>query len=179
MDNKERKGSVLITTFVLMFGMVICLASYFKLSDATLKESYRNYLYTECGNLVEYGLESAIYELNTQEDRMASWDDWTQMTISESLTQYRRFSVPVDGAQGIVDVLVYNLSSAPTVTVRATVTLNSITVTRYGKVVLQGRSLFANGLLARNSITASGGSWFDSWESDPDNDASTAPIPYT
>jgi len=48
------------------------------------------------------------------------------------------------------------------------------------EVTLRRRSLFANGLVARDTVTFSGANvTVDSWNSDPDNNAATAPVAYS
>lgn len=75
-------------------------------------------------------------------------------------------------------------SSSTTLTyvvVQATVALRSggPSLSRYVEVVMGRRSYFGLGMVARESITFSGNPSVDSWNSDPDNNPSTAAVAYS
>jgi len=70
----------------------------------------------------------------------------------------------------------------PIVVARATVTIpnETRTVGKTVEVTLRRRSKFTMGLVARNTITFNGNNAsVDSWNSDPDNDPLTDPIPFS
>lgn len=176
----RRRAGLLITALILTAAIGIALASYLRLSSQMLRMSQRNVYLTAAVDLAEIGLEQGMWALNTAiDDEDAAWAGWD----NDGTNAWRRFG-GFDyggGVTGHVNVLATNYSGSGThVVAKAVVRLHDgQVIEKWTRVTLGGRSLFTFGLLARNKITAAGGAEFDSWVSDPDNDDSTPPIPWS
>lgn len=174
---RGRRGGILITA--LIFSAIIALIalpSYLALSRHTLKISHRGFYNIAVVDLAETGLEHALWSVNT-----GDWSGWD--TAGEPGNARRKFSgfEYSGGVTGEVAVHVSGYSGqGATAVAKATITLaDGGTLEKWAKVTMKGRSLFAYGLLVREGLTASGGSYFDSWISDPDNDPSTPGVAYS
>ena len=184
---QPQRGSVLIVALLLAAIIGVALVSYISLTTGSLKQAQRTFLGTGAMNLAEVGLEEAIYAFN-QVDNTSLATAWTGWTLDNSVspkTATRIFTgfTPGQNSTGLVKVYVEGydgLVSAPVIVSKSIVTPDTGAVlTRFIKVTLRKRGLFSNGLVARNNITWSGHPLADSWNSDPDNNAATAALPYT
>jgi len=171
---------MLITTLIFAAVLAAGLASLLLLTKQARRSSTRFFYETAVVNLAESGLEQAMLALNAAKaGDSGAWTGWA--TSSSSNTRTVTGTALGTGATGSVKIAVLNPgSAAPQVIARAIVTLkDGQQVEKWLKITLGNRSLFAYGLLARNTITASGGAYFDSWISDPDNNPATAAVPYS
>jgi Tfp pilus assembly protein PilV len=186
LERSRQRGSLLITAMILSAVIAISLASYLRLSRTTLQLSNRALYSNGAMNLAENGLEEAMYSINRMiSDSTYSWSDdgwtvsgsnarrkWTGTTFAQNTT-------------GEVRVYVYNHdgTGSPKIISRAIVTLagnNSPPIEKWIEVQLRKTSKFANGLVAKDQIRFSGNNAsVDSWNSNPDNDPSTPPVPYS
>jgi len=181
-----RRGSLLIVAMLLSAIIAISLTSYIRLSRTALTISNRAFYNNAAVNLAEQGIEEAMYALNQNVANSSyAWPGWT---ISGS-NAYREWTGVTlsQGATATYRVYVYNYSAAnaaaKTVISRSRVTLGGVAtapIDKWIKVTCRKTSKFANGLVAKNSITFNGNNaTVDSWNSDPDNNAITAAIPYS
>lgn len=157
-----QRGAVLLVALLFSAAIAISLGSYLQVSRSTLELSHRALYQNAAMNLAETGLEEAMWSINGE-----AWNDW-----KVSGTDARRTLNDFDlggGAKGRVDVVVrhYDGSAPPTVVARATVRPpRGNHLEKWIAVTLNRRSLFANGLVARNIITFSGNnSYVDSFDS--------------
>lgn len=175
-----RRAGLLITALILTAVIGIALASYLKLSAQMLRMSQRNVYLTAAVDLAEIGLEHGLWALNAAvEEKPGAWSGW-EIEGGNASRSFDGFAYG-GGVNGRVNVLVANYnSSGGSVVSRARITLHDgQVVEKWMRVTLAGRSLFSFGLLARDKISAAGGAEFDSWVSDPDNDDSTPPVPWS
>ncbi|MBI5689664.1 MAG: hypothetical protein HZC55_06160 [Verrucomicrobia bacterium] len=186
----RRRGSVLITALILSAIIAISLASYLRLALHTLRLADRSFYQNAALNLAELGFEHALYcynRLATAASPETAWTgaDWPAPASDGSIR--RKFSGIELGAGVLGEVAVYcsahNPGSGitPVIAVRSTVTFaaGGPPLTKYMEITLRRRSLFAHGMVARNSIVWNGGNASaDSWNSDPDNNAATAAVGY-
>ncbi|MCS6244057.1 MAG: hypothetical protein H2172_09405 [Opitutus sp.] len=165
----SRRGAVLIVALLLATGLAIAIGSYLSITGTNLKISGRAFHNNTAMNLAETGLEEALWSINRNlEGNAAAWTGWT-LAGSEAT---RTFG-PVDLGQntfGSTRVHVSNTTtsgSAPVIAVRASVTpTNQAPIEKWISVVLRKRSKFANGLVAKESITFRGtNASVDSWNS--------------
>ncbi|MBI3887267.1 MAG: hypothetical protein HY302_16300 [Opitutae bacterium] len=182
-----RRGSVLIVALLLAAIIGVALVSYLKLTTSSLQQAQRTFLGTGAMNLAEVGLEEAIYAFNSVDNTSlaTAWAGWTLNDAVSPKTAARNFTgfTPGQNSTGLVKVYVEaydGVGTAPVVVSKSIVTPDTgPVITRVIKVTLRKRGLFSNGLVARNNITWSGHPLADSWNSDPDNDPSTAAVDYS
>lgn len=185
--SRADRGTVLIVAMLLAAIIGVALVSYIKLTTNALKQAQRTFLGTSAMNLAEVGLEEAIYAFNQIDNSSlaTAWSGWTLNNAVSPKTAVRNFTgfSPGQNATGLVKVYVEGydgLVSNPVIVSKSIVTPDTgPVITRFIKVTLRKRGLFSNGLVARNNITWSGHPLADSWNSDPDNDSSTAALAYS
>jgi hypothetical protein len=180
------RGSVLLTALLISAILAISIGGFIALNTQSLKLATRSFYLAEGVNMAESGLEEAIWSFNQAQAGDASawtgWDTSDGTTAKRTLTD---FSLGAN-ATGVVKIYIdrYNppASYRPRVISEATVTLpgGGHTIKKMLEVRMKRRSYFAAGLVAKNGISFSGNNAsVDSWISDPDNDDSTAAIPYS
>jgi hypothetical protein len=154
----------------------ISLASYIQLGRSSLSISNRALYNNAAMNLAENGLEEAMYAINKRvADATYAWPGWTV----SGPNAYQQF--PAGGGtynfdqntKGIVRVYVYSyLGTTPSVVARSTVTLgggSTRTIEKWVQIQLKKTSKFANGLVAKQSVTFKGNNAsVDSWNSNAD-----------
>ncbi|MBI5689661.1 MAG: hypothetical protein HZC55_06145 [Verrucomicrobia bacterium] len=181
------RGAVLITALILAAIISISLVSYIRLGRTSLTVSSRALYHNAAMNLAENGMEEAMYSINKKvADSSYSWssDGWT--VIGTTAARRKWTGTQFDqNTTGEVRVYVFNHDGggSPFVIARSLVTPGgsaSTPIEKWVTVQLRRTSKFANGLVAKETITFSGNNAsVDSWNSDPDNDSSTAAIKYS
>jgi hypothetical protein len=181
------KGSLLIVAMILCAVIGISITSYLGLGRTGMEISNRALYNNGAMNLAENGLEQAVFAINKSvEDTSFSWssspNSWT-IEGSNAKKKWTGYEFG-QGATGIVRSYVYDYTggAAPTIVTRATVTVGGAstrTIDKWIKVQLRKTSKFANGLVAKDSISFSGNNAsVDSWNSDPGNDG-VGLVPYS
>ncbi|MDO8541394.1 MAG: hypothetical protein Q7S40_13225 [Opitutaceae bacterium] len=192
---RDERGSLLIVAMLIAAVIGISLVSYIKLATNSLTMADRSFYQTSAINLVEVGAEEALYCFNRLDDVASEQQAWSGITNANGTsitwtiasdnsvsTTLPVFSVGT-GVTGRVRIYCtrYNPSTDnPKVAVRATITpAQGPAVEKWLEVTLRKRSLWANGMVARNTIVWSGGNAsVDSWNSDHDNNPSTPGVAY-
>jgi hypothetical protein len=175
---------VLIVALLVAAIIAIALGSYLSLNLASSRHARRTFNGYAALNLAEAGAEEAVsaFNRNTSGDATA-WSTWN----TNAAAAWQKFSGFDFGGNtsGWVKVYVDNYqagpSARPKVIAQSSLGAGTETpVTRMVEVTLRRRAYFANGIVAKDSVVFSGSNpGVDSWNSDPDNDAATAPVPYT
>lgn len=153
------RGSLLIAAMILTLAIGISLVSFLKLGQTNLRISNRAFHANAAVNLAESGLEQAMWSIGKAvEGDAAAWQSWT----TSGANAQRRFSGFTYDANttGFVRVHVsnYALGGAPEIIARATITpASEAPIEKWIRVTLFQRSLFANGLVAKDTLTFSGG----------------------
>ncbi len=185
------RGSVLIAAMILAVLVAIALTSYLSMSITAVKLADRTFYSNASLNLAETGLEQAIWSFNQMTaGSSTAWSSWTTTVDPTDHTTpiaYRKWTGFTYPQNTTGEVRVYVRNYNPAGSVQPVVVAESIItpphgppLTRMVQVVLHRRSLFAMGMVAKNGITFSGNNAsVDSWNSDPDNDPATPPIPYS
>ena len=183
---RDQRGSLLIVAMILSAVIGISLVSYLSLGRTAMTISNRAFYNNGAMNLAENGLERAVFAVNKKvADPTFDWatNGWT---ISGANARQKWTGNTFDqGAVGSVRSYVYNYSGgvAPKVVTRSSVQLGVSTtapIEKWIEVQLSKTSKFSNGLVDKNSISFAGNNAsVDSWNSDPDNTAATAAIPYS
>ncbi|MFA6287633.1 MAG: hypothetical protein WC661_09645 [Opitutaceae bacterium] len=179
----SKRGSVLIVALLFAGLIAISLTSYIKLTIMTARLANRSFYGNAAENLVDTGLEQALWSLNNSTftgtagfSLRSGYATQYQGTFPSSTTYYS-FS---QGVKGQVKVWVDNSATAPHAVAKAIITLgDGTTLIKQAEVYMSKRSYFTNGLVAKNSLTFTGNVAIDSWSSDPDANAATAAIAYS
>lgn len=176
----RQRGSVLIVAMLFSAILAVSLTSYLTLSTSTLRVANRTFHSTTALNVAEAGLELGLWSFNKTDSLglTAAWADWTIDATAKTATRTftldtgRTVTVRVQGYDGSI--------TNPKVVAKAVINAGDggPEIHKYLEVTLTRRSLFANGLVAKNSISWVGHPEADSWDSDPDNDPSTPAIAY-
>jgi hypothetical protein len=149
----------MITAMILTLAMGIALVSFLKLGQTTLEISNRAFHANAAMNLAESGLEQAMWSIGKAVDGDASaWTGWTT-SGANARRKFTGFTYDAN-TTGYARVYVrnYALASAPTIIVRGTITpVSGPIIEKWVVVSLFQRSLFANGLVAKDTLTFSGG----------------------
>ncbi|MDO8540548.1 MAG: hypothetical protein Q7S40_08955 [Opitutaceae bacterium] len=180
----SRRGSILVVAMLFGTLMVVALSSYVALNTHSLKMANRSFYASEAMNMAESGLEEAVWSFNqAYQGEASAWNGWSISGTAATRT-FTDFTLGTN-ATGFVKVYVDNYNPAPAiqpnVIAESTVTLPNSQgrVSRMVEIKMRRRSYFAAGLVAKNAINFTGNTAsVDSWVSDPDNDASTAAVPY-
>lgn len=186
--HRPTRGSLLIVAMILTAVIGISLVSYIRLGRTSQTISNRALYNNAAMNLAENGLEEAMYSINKAvADSTYSWsgDGWTILGTS---ARRKWTGAQFDqNATGEVRVFVTHFAGggSPRIISRALVTLGGgaaagTAIEKWVIVQLSRTSKFANGLVAKETITFSGNNaTVDSWNSDPDKNPTTAAIPYS
>ena len=180
----DTRGAVLIVALLIAALIAVGLASYLNLNLSSARFSKRTFNGYAALNLAETGVEEAVWSFNrTSAGLPGAWDQWTTGT---STAAWRTFSGFDFGRNTTGSIKVYVDNHTPGPTTRPKVIAQSvigtpgdIPVYKMIEVTLRRRSMFANGLVAKDRITFSGAvTSVDAWNSDPDNNPATLPLAY-
>ena len=178
-----RRGSVLVVALLLMVGLALGLTTALQLNLGSARLAARTHQQAAAFHLAEAGAEEALWSFNRAAARTpGAWDGWTR----EEPAARRRFTGFDLGGNTRGEVQVHVNSTAltasrPTILALASVQApGSPPATRMLEVTLGRRTRFAAGLLALERIAFAGTNvTVDSWDSDPDRDPATPPVPYS
>jgi hypothetical protein len=173
------RGSVLIVALIFASVIAISLGSFLQLANTATKLSYRTHYQGVAMNIAETGLEQAMWELNSTG---SSWTGWSSVGTGAYRRSFDLGKVE-GGATAVVKVYAQpKVGSAPAWIVARSIISppKGAPIEKWVKVTLQKRSRGSIGGLGREGITSSGNQVvMGSWNSDPDKDPSTPPIPYS
>lgn len=180
---RSRRGAVLIVAMLIAAIIAVVLGSYLNLNLNSTRQAYRSFQTYAAINLGEAGAEEALWSFNRDVGGHAdAWTGWS----ANGTAAWRKFD-NFDFTQNTTGwVKVYVSIAHPSthdrprvVTLASVNPANGGAVTRMMELTLRQRAYFANGLVAKDSITFSGSNAsVDSWDSDPDHDDTTAPVDY-
>lgn len=178
----SQRGSVLMVALILAGVMALSLTSYLNLSMNAAKMANRSFYMDGAQNLADIGLEQALWSMNNK-DWLAGNFAQRAGTLKEyqgtfpSASTYFTLSA---GAKGQVKVWAdLNDADKPHIVSKATVTLaDGSEIIKVAEAYLIQRSYYEEGMVG-DTIDMRGQVTGDSWSSDPDNDPSTPPIPYS
>jgi Tfp pilus assembly protein PilX len=181
---RERRGAVLIVALLITALIALALGSYLTLNLTTSRLARLSYRQSTSFHLAEAGAEEALWSFNQANARNTS--AWTGWSVDQSAA-WRKFTGFDFGGNttGAVKVYVNNINPGtgdrPTVVALASVEApDTPPTTRMISVTLSRRSYFATGIVAKETLRFSGlNTSVDSWNSDPDADTTTAPVPYS
>jgi Tfp pilus assembly protein PilX len=155
------RGAVLMVSLLFATIIAVAITSYLSLTRTAMTISQRALCNNAAVNLAETGLEEAMWSINQNvAGDAAAWSGWSVTAANTATRKFTGFDIG-QGVTGVVRVYVSNTltsGAAPFVVSRASVTLpnNRGTVEKYLKVTLALRSTFANGLVAKRTISFAG-----------------------
>ncbi len=178
------RGAVLITALLFMAVIALALTSYLNLNISSARLARQAHHQAGAFNLAEAGAEEALSSLNRSTAGQAdAWDGWTiaDPTARRAFENFDLGGNTIGRVQVYLDNHTPSGSARPTIVALATVSSpNSIPVEKMLELILSRRSRFVAGLMAKETVTFSGtNTTVDSWNSDPDANAATAPIDYS
>lgn len=182
----RQRGSVLIVALLLAAIIALMLGSYLSLNLGSTRLAKRSFQGYAALNLAEAGAEEAVWSFNRATAGQAdAWTGW--QSSSTGVAAFRKFTGFDFGQNTTGTVKVHVTSTNPPsgsspriIALAAVQPPGANPVTRMIEVTLRRRSHFANGLVAKDSIVFNGAvASVDSWNSDPDNDPATPPVPYS
>jgi Tfp pilus assembly protein PilX len=176
------RGSVLIVALLIAALIAVMLSSYLSLNLASTRAAKRTFNGYAALNLAEAGAEEAVWAFNRKSDGDATaWNGWT-MSGSSSWQKLPAFDLG-QNTSGSVKVYVDNINplpnAQPKIVTQAKVSQpGEIESTKMLEVTLRRRSYFAGGLVAKDGVVFNGNASVDAWNSDPDANPATPPVPY-
>jgi hypothetical protein len=180
----RERGAVLIVTLLVLALLALGVGSYLSLNLGTARLARHTYQQNAAFHLAEAGTEEALWSFNRAHAQDASaWSGWTV----QGPAAWRRFEGFDFGGNTTGDIKVYVTDTSPgaggrpqAVALAQVASPGLPASTRMIEVTLARRSYFANGIVARDAVKFSGqNTTVDSWNSDPDQDPATAPVPYS
>lgn len=180
----SRRGAVLIVALLVAALIAMVLGSYLNLNLSSTRMAKRSFNRYAALNLAEAGTEEAVWSFNrVSAGDNTAWTGWT----NNGTAAWQRFSGFEFGGNTSGWVKVYVDLYQPSATGRPKVISQSsvavpgdVPVIKMVEVSLRRRSLFASGMVAKDTIQFNGSTaTVDSWNSDPDNNAATAAVPYS
>lgn len=186
LPRRTQRASVTLVALCVSTAIGIALGSYVALCSRSMQLSARSAQREKANELVQTGLEEALWALN-QDTWTSSGPDGSTAWTTAGANRTATLSYPMtgQGMTGQVAITIANYASTgptwPTVTVNATVTLNSgQSFTDSVQATTQPAPLFGNAIASAESyVSFIGGGTVDSWNSDPDNNPATAMVPYS
>ncbi len=181
---RDRRGTILLVAMLVMAFIAFILGSYLNLNLTTGRLATRTYCSNVAFDLAEAGAEEALWSFNqTVAGSSSAWSDW-QHSGTAAWKKFTGFDLS-PSTTGWVKVYVDNTNPSAgipqhVVALGSANPFGSEPATKMIEVTLQHRSLFAGGLVARESVTFAGtNASVDSWNSDPDHNPATPPVPYS
>lgn len=178
------RGSVLIVALILMAVIALALTSYLNLNLGSSRLAQRGFQQSAAFNLAEAGAEEALWSLNRANAQAT--DAWNGWTIDGAAAKRAFTGFDFGGnTSGNVKIYLDNFSASgkshPTVIALASVQApGQPPVNKMLEMTLRRRSRFSAGLMAKESVSFAGlNATVDSWDSDPDDSAATAPVEYS
>lgn len=180
----RRRGAVLIVALLVAACIALLLGGYLSLNLGTARLAQRGFDRGAAFHLAEAGLEEGLWTYNRiLAGETSPWTDWQ---TGDGVAWRRIDGFALTGATtGSIKLHASPLSpvgeARPTIVALATVqTPGTPAVHQMVEVTLRRRSFFAAGLVALERLAFNGmNSTFDSWNSDPDGNPSTPPVPYS
>lgn len=180
-DRVSNRGSVLMVALIIAGVIAISLTSFMQLASNAAKLSNRSFYMDGAQNLADLGLEHSLWSMNNGVWTTGNTYQVTLPSTSESTTISSGgnfvFSGNVKGQVKIYADLTD--ASKPHVVVKASVTLNDGSVIeKLAEAYIKSASWADDGVVAPH-VDVSNNVTMNSWNSDPDGNASTPAIPYS
>ncbi len=173
---------MLIVAMLISSIIAISLGTMMNLSITSLRLADRTFYSNAAMNLVEMGVEEAMWSFQDDLTSGAGWVAWDTSTGTVAKVKYGpiAFGGNVTGTTRVYVTDYTGISLTPVVISRAVVNLPSgAPIEKWIEITLMRRSKFELGIVAKGSITFSGtNASVDSWDSDPTG-TGTPIVPYS
>ncbi|MCF7687119.1 MAG: hypothetical protein K9M98_14770 [Cephaloticoccus sp.] len=173
---------MLLVAMLLAAVITISLGTYMNLSITSLRLADRTFYSNAAMNLVEMGVEEAMWSFQEDDISGTGWNGWD---TSSGTTAKRTFGTNTFGGNvtGVTKVYVNDhtgLSASPFILSRSIITLpQGASIEKWILITLNRRSKFNMALVSKGNITFSGtNASVDSWNSDPTGTGSPL-VPYS
>lgn len=181
---RPERGSVLIVTLLVLALLALGVGSYLSLNLNTSRLARLSYQQNAAFHLAEAGAEEGLWSFN--QAHAGNPEAWTGWTV-QGAAAWRKLDDFEFGGHTVGSIKVYtdntnpSTGSKPRIVALAQIDTPGLpSSSRMIEITLGRRSYFANGIVARDTVRFSGANTtVDSWNSDPDNDSSTAAVPYS
>ena len=183
--NSAARGSVLITCLIFCLIIAITLTGYLRVAHNSYTLADRGFLNTTALTLAEQGLEEGLESYNQLDNAATPEAAWAGWTLTGTVATRKYPGIVLDnGATGTLQIYAtdYNpfAGTAPKLVAKATILpASGLGLSRMVEITLKRRTIFAAGLVAKNTITFSTNTVVSSWDSDPDNNPATPAVGYT
>lgn len=182
---RRRAGTITLVALCLTSALGVAVGSYLALFARARDLGVRQLHREQADELAQTGLEEALWALN--------YDNWAESGPGNATawtTSGANRTVTLDypdlghGTDGRIAPTVEDFASAgptwPVIAVEATLSpLAAAPVVRRLRAQTAPAPLFGNAIAsAEGSVTFAAGGTIDSWDSDPDDNPATAPVPY-
>ena len=147
----SQAGSALMVVLVVVTAMVAAVGSFVHLANQETRISNISFHANSGLNLAEGSLELALYAINKR--------DWSGWSLQNGVVVMTERTIDLEnGMTGLMRAEIHNITTNPRILAEGVVMLpNRPDVSRQIEVYLERRSLFANGLTARDRVVFSGG----------------------
>lgn len=179
-QSKER-GSVLLVALILAGVIALSLSSYIQLTTQAAKMANRSFYMDAAQNLCDAGMEVALWAMN-------NGNNWSGAGLTSSASNQYRGTFPSSGNYTFMGNVTGNVKiwadvtndKQPHVVAKATITLvDGSTITKEAEAYIKQSSYFDNGMVAPTISFSGNNVTVNSWNSDPDGNASTPAQPYS
>lgn len=152
----SERGAVLIVAMLLAAIIAIALGTYINLSLNSVRLADRTFYANAAMNLLEMGIEEAMWSYNEDRESGTGWTDWDTSAGNSAYNKYGTYNYG-GNVTGIVQVFVTDrtgLGASPLIIGKSTITLpKGPPIEKWIEITLSKRSRFALGLVAKDSIT--------------------------
>jgi hypothetical protein len=185
-SEEKTKGSITLVALCMTIVIGIALASHLALCSRSAQSSARALNQAKTAELAQTGLEEALWALNQNTWTSSGPEgNTTWSTIGANRTVTLNYVLRAPAASGQVVLTVDNYASSgptwPSITSSTTLTLPSgESFTKTLQALTGPAPLFGNAIASAESyVSFLAGGTVDSWNSDPDNNPATPPVPYS
>ncbi|WP_309399670.1 DUF7305 domain-containing protein [Cerasicoccus maritimus] len=144
---QSRRGSVVIAMLIIALVIISTVTLYLRNAVQEMKYSERTFALQQSINLAEMGAEEALYALNNED-----WSSWTELANDR---YYRAYS-PNSGSDKVYVYVDAQTTSNVWLATGSEVDVSNGSVEKQLYIRLGYRSMFANGLTAKNQVLMNG-----------------------
>lgn len=150
--NKNTNGSIMIAALIVTLITGSLVGLFLKTVTQEARNSYRSRMAFQAVNIAEAGLEYAIYSVKS-----GDWSGWTGGGSGYFRSAFPRIDIIYRNERRSAKVYVEPFASPPRAVAEGQIaSKNGIVITKQVYIELGNRSLFANGVLAKEGIKFDG-----------------------
>ncbi|MEX0332126.1 MAG: collagen-binding domain-containing protein [Puniceicoccaceae bacterium] len=150
--NKNSNGSIMIAALIVTLVTGSLVGLFLSTITAEARNSYRSRMAFQAVNIAEAGLEYAIYSVKS-----GDWSGWTDRSSGKYRSAFPRIDIVYRNERRSAKVYVEPNHSPPRAIAEGQIAnRNGIVINKQIYIELGNRSLFANGVLAKQTIKFNG-----------------------